>query len=285
MEESFKRKSPEEMLKMITKLQQGTLKIYIGPVSGSGKTYHMLREGNTLREQGIDVVICAVSTMRRPETVEQLGALERIPSIHWLRESDDVEMKDLNLDALLARNPEVVLVDGLAHRNREGARYATRLEDIQFLLRNNISVMTTVNVYELEGYTELARQLTGIAAEHTVPADTLELADEVKLIDVTPETILSRLAEGHLQGHEGEAVFRQGNLGILRELALRLVAEGVNESLREHREEMGITVTTGIMERILVSTQYHWNGSIYIRRGQQIAKRLNGDLCAVVFGI
>ncbi|WP_413406502.1 histidine kinase [Paenibacillus amylolyticus] len=283
MEDSFKRKSPEEMLKMITKLQQGTLKIYIGPVSGSGKTYHMLREGNTLREQGIDVVICAVSTMRRPETVEQLGALERIPSIHWLRQSDDVEMKDLNLDALLARNPEVVLVDGLAHRNREGARYATRLEDIQFLLQNNISVMTTVNVYELEGYTELARQLTGIAAEHTVPADTLELADEVKLIDVTPETILSRLAEGHLKGHEGEAVFRQGNLGILRELALRLVAEGVNESLREHREEMGITVTTGIMERILVSTQYHWNGSIYIRRGQQIAKRLNGDLCAVVF--
>lgn len=283
MEDSFKRKSPEEMLKMITKLQQGTLKIYIGPVSGSGKTYHMLREGNTLREQGIDVVICAVSTMRRPETVEQLGSLERIPSIHWLRESDDVEMKDLNLDALLARNPEVVLVDGLAHRNRAGARYATRLEDIQFLLRNNISVMTTVNVYELEGYTELARQLTGIAAEYTVPADTLELADEVKLIDVTPETILSRLAEGHLKGHEGEAVFRQGNLGILRELALRLVAEGVNESLREHREEMGITVTTGIMERILVSTQYHWNGSIYIRRGQQIAKRLNGDLCAVVF--
>ncbi|WP_145153419.1 histidine kinase [Paenibacillus xylanexedens] len=283
MEDSFKRKSPEEMLKMITKLQQGTLKIYIGPVSGSGKTYHMLREGNTLREQGIDVVICAVSTMRRPETVEQLGALERIPSIHWLRQSDDVEMKDLNLDALLARNPEVVLVDGLAHRNREGARYATRLEDIQFLLRNNISVMTTVNVYELEGYTELARQLTGIAVEHTVPADTLELADEVKLIDVTPETILSRLAEGHLKGHEGEAVFRQGNLGILRELALRLVAEGVNESLREHREEMGITVTTGIMERILVSTQYHWNGSIYIRRGQQIAKRLNGDLCVVIF--
>lgn len=283
MEDSFKRKSPEEMLKMITKLQQGTLKIYIGPVSGSGKTYHMLREGNALREKGVDVVICAVSTMRRPETVEQLGALERIPSIHWLRQSDEVEMKDLNLDALLKRNPEVVLVDGLAHRNRDGARYATRLEDIQFLLRNNISVMTTVNVYELEGYTELARQLTGIVAEHTVPADTLELADEVKLIDVTPETILSRLAEGHLKGREGEAVFRQGNLGILRELALRLVAEGVNESLREHREEMGITVTTGILERILVSTQYHWNGSIYIRRGQQIAKRLNGDLSAVVF--
>ncbi|MFS0873765.1 histidine kinase [Paenibacillus xylanilyticus] len=283
MGDGFKRKSPEDILRMITKLQQGTLTIYIGPVSGSGKTYHMLREGNTLCQQGIDVVICAVSTMQRPETVEQLGELERIPSIHWRRQRDGMEMKDLNLEALLERNPEVVLVDGLAHRNREGALHATRLEDIQYLLQHNISVITTVNVYELEGYTQLARKLTGIAAEHTVPAGTLELADEVKLIDVTPETVLTRLAEGHLKGHEGEAVFRQGNLGILRELALKLVAEGVNESLREHREEMGITKTTGIMERVLVSTQYHWNGSIYIRRGQQIAKRLNGDLCVVTF--
>lgn len=283
MEGSFKRKSPEEMLRMISKLQEGTFKIYIGPVSGSGKTYHMLRDGNHLREQGIDVVICAVSTMRRPETVEQLGELERVPSIHWIRSSDGAEMKDLNLDALLVRNPEVVLVDGLAHRNRAGARHATRLEDIRFLLRHNISVITTVNVYELEGYTELARQLTGIKVAYTVPTDTLELADEIKLIDVTPETILSRLAEGHLQGHGSTDVFGHGNLGILRELALKLVAEGVNESLREHREEMGLLATTGIMERILVSAQYHWNGSIYIQRGQQIARRLNGSLHVVVF--
>ncbi|QKS60229.1 histidine kinase [Paenibacillus barcinonensis] len=271
------------MLRMISKLHEGTLKIYIGPVSGSGKTYHMLRDGNDLREQGIDVVICAVSTMRRPETVEQLGELERVPSIHWIRHSDGAEMKDLNLEALLARNPEVVLVDGLAHRNRAGAAHATRLEDIRFLLRHNISVMTTVNVYELEGYTELARQLTGVRATYTVPADTLELADEVKLIDVTPETILSRLAAGHLQGHGNTDVFRQGNVGILRELALKLVAEGVNETLREHREGMGLPATTGIMERILVSAQYHWNGSLYIQRGQQIARRLNGSLHAVVF--
>lgn len=207
MHESFKRRSAEDILKMITKLQQGTLTIYIGPVSGSGKTYHMLREGNTLRQQGIDVVICAVSTMQRPETVEQLGELERIPSIHWCRQRDGMEMKDLNINALLERNPEVVLVDGLAHRNREGALHATRLEDIQYLLKHNISVITTVNVYELEGYTELARKLTGIAAEYTVPAGTLELADEVKLIDVTPETVLTRLAEGHLKGYEGGLCF------------------------------------------------------------------------------
>jgi two-component system, OmpR family, sensor histidine kinase KdpD len=279
--ESFKRKTPEEILYSISKLHRGRLKIYIGPVSGSGKTYHMLREGHTLRQQGIDVVICAVSTLQRPETVEQLGDLERVASIHWFNEG--VELKDLNLDALLERNPEVVLVDGLAHRNRKGARFPTRLEDIKFLLSHDISVITTVNVYELVGYTELAQKLTGIEVEHTVPADTLELADEVRLIDVTPETVLSRLAEGHLKVNKDASIFKRGNLGVLRELALRLVAEDVNESLKEHREEMGLIGPSGAAEHILVSAQYHWNGSIYVRRGQQIAKRLNGALVVVTF--
>ncbi|SFJ84275.1 two-component system, OmpR family, sensor histidine kinase KdpD [Paenibacillus sp. UNC496MF] len=277
----FRRKTPEEILQSISKLHRGTLKIYIGPVSGSGKTYHMLREGQTLLQQGVDVVICAVSTLQRKETVEQLGELERVPSIHWYREQ--LECKDLNLDALLERNPEVVLVDGLAHRNREGARFRTRLEDIKFLLGHGISVITTVNVYELEGYTELAQKLTGIEVKHTVPADTLELADEVRLIDVTPETILNRLAEGHLNGSTDLPLFKRGNLGVLRELALRLVAEDVGDSLREYREELGLDGPAGTGERILVSAQYHWNGSIYVRRGQQIAKRLNGDLLVVTF--
>lgn len=279
--ESFKRKTPEEILYSICKLHRGTLKIYIGSVSGSGKTYHMLREGHALKQQGIDVVICAVSTLQRPETVEQLGDLERIPSIHWTK--NEAELKDLNLDALLERNPEVVLVDGLAHRNRPDALFPTRLEDIKFLLSHDISVITTVNVYELEGYTEIAQKLTGIEVEHTVPADTLELADEVRLIDVTPETVLNRLAEGHLKVNKDTAVFKRGNLGVLRELALRLVAEDVNASLEEHREEQGLIGPSGAAERILVSAQYHWNGSIYVRRGQQIAKRLNGDLLVITF--
>ncbi|MNH79498.1 Sensor protein KdpD [compost metagenome] len=277
--EDFHRKSPEEILLSISKLHRGSLKIYIGAVSGSGKTYHMLREGQALRQQGIDVVICAVSTLKRPETVQQIGDLERIPSIHWTK--DGAEYKDLNLDALIERNPEVVLVDGLAHLNRPDARFPSRLDDIKYLLSHNISVITTVNVYELEETMELAHKLTGIELGHCVPSDTLELADEVRLIDVTPETILSRLEEGHLQGSKSSAMFRHGNLGVLRELALRLVAEGVNESLEAHRARMGFTGPSGASERILVTTQYHWNGSIYVRRGQQIAKRLNGDLLVV----
>lgn len=277
--EGFKRKSPEEILLSISKLHRGSFKIYIGAVSGSGKTYHMLREGHNLKQQGIDVVICAVSTLQRPETVEQLGDLERVPSIHWMK--DGVEQKDLNLDALIERNPEVVLVDGLAHLNRSSARFPNRLEDIKFLLSNNISVITTVNVYELEEAMEVAHKLTGIEVGYCVPSDTLELADEVRLIDATPEMILNRLEEGHLKGNKDSALFKRGNLGVLRELALRLVAEDVNDSLEEHREQMGFLGPSGATERILVTTQYHWNGSIYVRRGQQIAKRLNGDLLVV----
>ncbi|MDF2962391.1 MAG: histidine kinase [Paenibacillus sp.] len=277
----FKRKTPEEILLDISKLHKGRLKVYIGAVSGSGKTYHMLREGQSLKQQGIDVVICAVSTMQRPETIEQVGDLERIPSIHWMKEQE--EKKDLNLDALIARNPEVVLVDGLAHRNRKEAKFATRLEDIRFLLKHGISIITTVNVYELEGVKELARKLTGIEVKETVPADTLELANEVVLIDATPEALLNRAAEGNLNIDRGSRFFKQGNLAVLRELSLCLMAEGVNESLEKYREEVGLIGPSGATERILVSVQYHWNGSIYVRRGQQIAKRLNGDLLVVTF--
>ncbi|MDQ0492908.1 two-component system sensor histidine kinase KdpD [Paenibacillus brasilensis] len=278
--ESFKRKSPEEILDSINKLHRGRLKIYIGAVSGSGKTYHMLQEGQSLQHEGIDVVICAVSTMQRRETVEQIGTLERVPSIHWMQ--DGVEQKDLNLEALVERNPEVVLVDHLAHRNREDARFPTRLEDIQYLLELGISVITTVNVYELEGITEWVYQLTGIEAASTVPVDTLELADEIRLIDVTPETILERLAKGYMHTPNPE-MFHRGNLGKLRELALRLVAEDVNDSLERHREELGLHGASGAAERILVPVQYHWNGSIYVRRGEQVAKRLGGDMLVVSF--
>ncbi|MBW7459017.1 histidine kinase, partial [Paenibacillus sepulcri] len=124
--EGFRRKTPEELLLSISKIHRGWLKIYIGAFSGSGKTYHMLREGQALKQQGIEVVVCAVSTMQRPETSEQLADLERIPSIHWMK--DGTARKDLNMEMILKRNPEVVLVDGLAHRNRPGAEHPSRLD-------------------------------------------------------------------------------------------------------------------------------------------------------------
>lgn len=279
--DGYKRKTPEQILEDIRKLHRGNLKIIIGAVSGSGKTYHMLREGQILQSQGIDVVICAVSTLQRPETVKQLADLERVPSIHWMDHGK--ETKDLNLEGLLARNPEVVLVDGLAHRNRKEARFPNRLQDIEFLLEQGISVITTLNVYELEGIHDLARKWTGMEARETVPLETLSYADEVRLIDVTPETLIMRLKEGHLEQSKDTELFTRKDLAVLRELSLRLVADDVNTTLEKHREEQGLLGASGASERILVSAQYHWNGSIYIRRGQQIAKRLNGDLLVVIF--
>lgn len=283
--EEFRRKTAEELLDSIRRIRQGRFTVFIGPVNGSGKTYHMLREGKALKDKGIDVVLCAVSTRQRPETARQSEGLERVPSIHWMK--GDAERKDLNLEALAERNPEVVLVDGLAHRNRPGAKFATRLEDIQYLLGRGIGVMTTVNVYELDGVNDVAQKLTGVAAEATVPAGTLELADEVRLIDVSPERMLQRLSEGHLRdlsaGAGHPAYLKRGNIGKLRELALRLVAEGVNDALEKHREKQGLVGPSGAAERILVAAQYHWNGSIHVRRGQQIAKRLGGELRVVTF--
>jgi two-component system sensor histidine kinase KdpD len=278
---NFKRKTPEEILLSISRLHRGRLNIYIGAVSGSGKTYHMLREGRQLKEQGIDVVIGVIAANLPPGTVEQIGDLEQVPCIRWFK--DGIERQDLNLDTLIERNPEVVLVDGLAHRNRKEARFPTRLDDIQYLLSRGISVMTTINVYELEGATDLVQKWTGIEVEETVPANTLEMADEIKLIDVTPETMLKRLEEGHVNHELKSSIFKRGNLEKLRELALRLMADDVNDSLVKHRKEMGLVGPSGTAERILVSTQYHWNGSIYIRRGQQMAKRLGGDLLVVTF--
>ena len=278
---TYRRKTPEELLLSIYELHRGRLKIYIGPVSGSGKTYQMLREGQTLKNQGIDVVICAVSTNQSPETRDQLGDLERIPSIHWVQKEE--EKKDLDVEAIVLRNPEVVLTDGLAHHNREGAERPNRLEDIKHLLSCGISVITTVNVYELEGAVDLARKWTGIEVEHSLPAEVLTLADDIVLIDVTPETILQRLSEGHVGKNQQALLFNKGNLSKLRELALRLVAEDVNDSLEKHREEQGLQGASGIAEKVLVSAQYYWNGSIHIRRGQQIAKRLNGELAVVSF--
>lgn len=204
--------------------------------------------------------------------------MEQVPSIHWFESGN--ERRDLDLGRLLKRNPEVLLVDGLAHRNRRGARFGTRLEDIRFLLSHGISIITTINAYELRDVGDIASKLTGVKAGYSLPADTLESADEVVLIDVTPETILDRMQSGLLAG--GDA-WERGNLAVLRELTLRRVAEGVNSSLERHRREHGLTGPSGAAERILVATQYHWNGSIYMRRGQQIAKRLNGELLAVTF--
>ena len=286
MGEKFRRKSPEEFLTSIYKVHRGRLKIILGAVSGSGKTYHMLLEGNALKKKSIDVVVGIVSASDRPRTIEQIGQLERISPIEWIE--NGVLKQDLDIEAIIKRNAEVVLVDALAHRNRPEASNKTRLDDVLTLMSYNISVITTINIYELEGVKEVAEKLLGVRVQvdHCVPDNTLAMADEVKLLDVTPEQILNRLQEDTIeQEHEAkrkrQKLFRRDNLAVLRELSLRFLAGEVNDELDDYREQQGLIGPSGASERVLVSVQYHWNGSILVRRGQQIAKRLGGELYVV----
>lgn len=284
MVDQFRRKSPEEILTSISRMHRGRLKIILGAVSGSGKTYHLFMDGQGLKKRGIDVVIGSTGDATHSKLAQKLEGLERIPAVTWYTQGE--ARHDLDVAAIVDRDPEVVLVDGLAHRNRPDAPHPTRLEDVQVLLNHNISVITTVNIYELAGMKGLAERLTKteVKIEQCVPEDTLSLADEVKLLDVTPESILKRLQEdAENRARTNHPLFRRDNLHVLRELALRFVATGVNEDLEEYREKHGMVGASGATERIMVSAQYHWNGSILVRRGQQVAKRLGGELLVVCF--
>ncbi|WP_269448648.1 universal stress protein [Metabacillus kandeliae] len=288
MTDQFRRKSPEELLHSIHQLQRGRLKIILGAVSGSGKTYHMLLEGNSLKKKGIDTVIGIISASSRPKTEEKIGTLEIIEPIRWTKGEE--KRIDLNMEAILARNPEVVLVDNLAQRNRPGAKNPNRLGDVLELIEHKISVITTVNIYELGGARQIAEKLTGVKVkmDHCLPEHILAKADEVKLLDVTPESILKRLQEGCipdsvLENKPKDRLFNRDNLSVLRELSLRFLAGEVNEDLDDYRIKHGLVGASGASERILVPVQYHWNGSILIRRGHQIAQRLGGDLFIVCF--
>ncbi|MEE6451633.1 universal stress protein [Gottfriedia acidiceleris] len=285
-DKQFRRKTPEELLASIQKIKKGRLKIIIGAVSGSGKTYHMLQEGNVLKERGIDVVIGLISETNRQKTIEQIGCLDKIPSITW--EDNGSIKQDLDINSIITRNPEVVLIDSLAHKNRPNAMFPTRIEDINYLISKNISVITTMNIYEIKEVYDEAEKLTGgkVKGDFFVPEDTLAMADDVKLLDVTPEVILQRSKEDSFTDEENKnsnQLLHKSNLAILRELALRFIAGEVNYELDEYREKHGMTGPSGASEKILVTVQYHLNGSILIRRGQQISKRLGGDLHVVCF--
>ncbi|WP_076369144.1 universal stress protein [Peribacillus simplex] len=285
MSEQFRRKTSDEILESISNIKRGRLKIILGAVSGSGKTYHLLLEGNELKKRGIDVVVGIVSKPCSPKTHKQLGKLELIPAIEW--EQNGHTGQDLDLEGIYKRNPEVVLVDRLAHKNHRNAKNPTRLDDVKELIKNEISVITTINIYELKGVKKVAEQLLKLPfhVQVTVPEDTLTNADEVRLLDVTPEAILKRLQKGEIEKKDEGLLqfYNNGNLATLRELSLRYLAEEVEENLTEQRELEGLLGPSGATERILVCVQYHLNGSILIRRGDQIAKRLGGEFIIATF--
>jgi two-component system sensor histidine kinase KdpD len=267
-------------------MARGTLRIYLGAAPGVGKTYAMLDEGNRRRERGTDVLIGFVEPHGRAKTAARIDALPVAPrrSITYR----GARFEELDLAALLARRPQVVLVDELAHTNVPGSGpHEKRWQDVETLLDAGIDVLSTLNIQHLESLNDVVAQITGVPQRETVPDAVVRAAQQVELVDMTPEAIRRRMAHGNI--YPAETVdaalgnyFRVGNLTALRELALLWLADSVEEGLQRYREEHGITDTWETRERIVVGLTGGPEGDALIRRAARIAARSVGsELLAV----
>jgi two-component system sensor histidine kinase KdpD len=275
--------SADALLARLKEKERARLRIYIGAAPGVGKTYAMLREAHALRARGMDIVVGFVETYGRAETDAQLQDLEVIP-----RASADyrgTQMQEMDVDAILARRPEVVLVDELAHTNVPGSRHEKRYEDVLEILDAGIHVMTAVNIQHLETLNDAVARVTGVRVRETVPDTFLDRADEVINIDVTVEELRSRLRQGKIYKPEKveQALtnfFRKGNLSTLRELALRAVADEVGEKAASYREREGLEPAL-IPERVMVCMSSNALAPRVLRTGARIAGRLGAKWYAV----
>ncbi|MBW8721880.1 MAG: two-component system sensor histidine kinase KdbD, partial [Polaromonas sp.] len=238
------RPDPDELLDRLRgeeeKARRGRLRIYFGASAGVGKTYAMLSAAQRERKAGRDVLVGVVETHGRSETMELLAGLELLPLQEVAYRGH--RLKEFDLDAALARKPSLLLVDELAHSNVEGSRHAKRWQDVQELLEAGIDVWSAVNVQHLESLNGTVGAITGIRVHETVPDTVLDGADEIILVDVTPDELMARLKAGKVylpQQAERAAqnFFRKGNLIALREIALRRTAEHVEDDVRGWRVE------------------------------------------------
>jgi two-component system sensor histidine kinase KdpD len=266
-------------------MAQGQLRVYLGAAPGVGKTYRMLEEGHRRRDRGTDVVVGYVETHGRRHTEAMLATLEVIPrrSVEY-RGSTFTEM---DVDAILARDAEVVLVDELAHTNVPGSRNAKRWQDIQELLSAGMTVITTLNIQHLESINDVVKQITGVPQRETVPDELVRGADQIELVDMTPEALRRRMAHGNIYRPEKiDAAlghyFRIGNLTALRELALLWLADKVDDELDHYRAQHDIDTAWETRERVVVALTGGPEGDTLIRRAARVAARAKGaDLMAV----
>ena len=268
-------------------MARGTLRIYLGAAPGVGKTFAMLNEGRRRAERGGDVVVGFVETHGRVNTSEQIGAL---PVMHRQQVPyRNTVFEEMDVDEVLDRRPGVVLVDELAHTNTPGMRHAKRWQDVEELLDAGIDVISTVNVQHLESLNDVVERITGVAQRETVPDSFVRAADQIELVDMSPEALRRRMAHGNIYPAEKVAAalanyFRPGNLGALRELALLWVADRVEETLQDYLADHGITTTWETRERVVVGLTGAPGGDHLIRRGARMAGRLRGDLVGVHVG-
>lgn len=241
------RPNPDELLAELAreeeKSKRGKLKIFFGMCAGVGKTYTMLKAAHAEKKKGTEIVIGYVETHNRKETAELVRGFELIPRKSIEYKSTSVE--EMDLDAIIARHPHTVLVDELAHTNAPGSRHTKRYQDVQEILEAGINVYTTLNVQHLESRTDTVAQITGVIIRETLPDSIFENSDEVELVDLTPDELLQRLADGKVYSSERsmEAVnnfFRKGNITALREMSLRIVADRVDNQLHDYMQNKRI---------------------------------------------
>ena len=282
------RPDPDELLDRIQrdeeKSQRGRLKVFFGASAGVGKTFAMLQAAKRRKDEGVDVVVGIVETHGRKETLALMEGLEVIAPARI--EYRGRLLAEFDLDAALARKPQLVLVDELAHSNVQGCRHLKRWQDVQELLDAGIDVYTTVNVQHLESLNDVVGQITGIRVWETVPDRVFDHADEVTLVDLPPEELLDRLRDGKVYmpqqaEHAVRNFFRKGNLIALRELALRRTADRVDAQMREYRADQSIERIWQARERIIVCVGAGPESSNLVRAAARLASNLKADWLAV----
>jgi two-component system sensor histidine kinase KdpD len=264
--------------------RRGTLRIFLGAAPGVGKTFAMLNEGRRARDRGTDVVVGFVETHGRARTAEQIGDLEVVPM--KTIEYRSATFEEMDVDAVLARHPERALVDELAHTNVPGSRNAKRWQDVDVLLDAGIDVISTVNIQHLESLNDVVESITGVRQRETVPDAVVRAADNLELVDMSPDALRRRMAHGNVYAAEKvdaalSNYFRVGNLTALRELALLWVADRVDDALETYRERHGITSTWETRERVVVAVTGAPGSEHLIRRAARIAQRAHGELLGV----
>ncbi|MGZ3470630.1 MAG: universal stress protein [Isosphaeraceae bacterium] len=276
------RPTPEQFLNLIRRQARGRLKVYLGSAAGVGKTYAMLREGQRLKKQGVDVVIGIVETHGRAETLEQITDLEVVPP--RIVEYRGVKLREMDLDAILARRPTVCLVDELAHTNVPGSKHSKRYQDVEELLFAGIHVITTVNIQHLESLYDEIERTTGVKVKERFPDRVLAEADQIVNVDVSVEDLIERLKTGKIYPEERvnsslENFFTPTNLTRLREITLTEIAHLIDRRTRRAEADQAPIATT---DRVMVGvSSLSPNASALLRKTARVADRLNAPWYAV----
>jgi two-component system sensor histidine kinase KdpD len=279
-------KKPEEWLEVASPSpnSRGIFKLFLGYAPGVGKTYSMLSEAIRRKSRGEDVVIGIIETHGRKGIQELAAQLEPVPRKKITYKGTPFE--EMDIDAILARRPGVVLVDELAHTNIPGSRHRKRYEDVQELLAAKIDVVSTLNIQHIESIAPTVRAITGVTVRETVPDWVPLSATETVMVDLTPEALVNRMRRGDVYGKEKveqslKNFFRRGNLIALRELALRQVAEQVDRSLETYMDAKQIRENWGVRERLAVCVSGSPTGQYLIARAARMARRLDAELYVV----